>query len=172
MDLDDNVPLLVGHAGKALVAEDPRVVDEYVEAAKVVNGRLDDRFAVLDRRRVDDGLAARRLDFGDHLLGRLLVHVVDNDRGAELGVHGCVGLAEAVAGARDEGDLALEVDGGFRLLVARELLCLLEKLHVIGVRDVLWMLDVAVIEVDDLSEARLDLWTTGRPASARGTYQV
>ena len=58
MDIDDEVPVLVGHVLEGDVAEDTSVVDEDVDAAVVVDCGLDDLLALGDRVVVGDGLAA------------------------------------------------------------------------------------------------------------------
>lgn len=62
VDLHDQVPVLIFHVLEADVAEDTGVVDEHIDAAKVVNGSLDDALAVDDIVVVGDSLAAGLLD--------------------------------------------------------------------------------------------------------------
>ncbi len=91
VDVDDRVPLLLGHVDDHPVAQDPGVVDEDVELAEVVD-RLLDQLArggeVGDVGAVDDRLAPECLDLPHDVVGRTLVgarpvalraEVVDDD---------------------------------------------------------------------------------------------
>jgi hypothetical protein len=71
VDLDDEVPVGILHVLEARVAEDACVVDEDVDAAKGLDGRVDDALAELDAVVVGDGLAARGFDLVDDNIGRL-----------------------------------------------------------------------------------------------------
>lgn len=57
MNRDDSVPLSFGHSRERLVAQDPRVGNENMHSAKVVEGRLDDGLAVFRRANRSDSLA-------------------------------------------------------------------------------------------------------------------
>ncbi|KAI3479441.1 hypothetical protein L1887_58459 [Cichorium endivia] len=131
--VEHGVPLLVRHGGERLVAQDTGIVDDDVDRAKGVDGRLDDLLAVLDRADGGSGLAARLLDLVDDSGGVLLEEVVDHHVGAELAEHVGVGTAETGTGAGDEHGLAVETDGAFALVVGLGLLGTLEELHVVGV---------------------------------------
>ena len=65
MDLVDEVPILLLHVLEADVTQDACIVDEHIDAAKAVNGRLDDVLSVLDRVVVGNGLAARGANLVD-----------------------------------------------------------------------------------------------------------
>ena len=102
-----------GHLLERRVAEDAGVVDDDVDALPRVERALDDLRAVLDRVVVGDGLAARGLDLLDDLVGRggrlaaarvAAAEVVDDDLRAARREEQRVRAAEAVAGARDDGD--------------------------------------------------------------------
>ena len=114
VDVDDGVPLLLGHRHEHAVAQDAGVVDEHVEAPEGVDRRAHQRLAagpagdVVVRR---DGFAAGGAD----LLGRLLgdvTEVVDDDLGALGGEEARVLATEAPAGARDDRDPAVECPHG------------------------------------------------------------
>lgn len=66
MHRDDQVPVLVLHVLEADVAEDPGIVEQDVDAAKVLDSRLDDLVAVLHAVVVGDRLAACGFDLVDH----------------------------------------------------------------------------------------------------------
>ena len=79
VDVDDRVPLLLGHVEAHLVAEDPGVVDEDVEPAELVDRLRDQRLAAVPGRdvvEVGDGLPAGGDDLVDDLLGRALVRAL------------------------------------------------------------------------------------------------
>jgi len=65
VDLHDEVPVLVLDVLEGDVAQDTGVVEEDIDAAKRLDGRLDDALAVLDAVVVGDGLAASGLDLVD-----------------------------------------------------------------------------------------------------------
>ena len=71
VDVDDRVPLGLGHVGDHAVAQDARVVDEHVQLAERVDRGLDQALAALPVGAavgVRHRLAAHRLDLLDHLL--------------------------------------------------------------------------------------------------------
>ena len=105
---------------KALVAQNARVVDDDVDAAEVLDRRVDDRltsFGGGDRIHVGDRAPAGRGDLVDHDLrggpGTQTMHVdakvVDDHRRAAGQFLG-VGAAQAVPGSGDDGDLLVEAD--------------------------------------------------------------
>jgi hypothetical protein len=132
--LEDQVPVLVLHVLEADVAQDTGVVDEHVDAAEGLDGRVDDLVAVLDAVVVGDGLAARGLDLVDDDIGglqesahkpskcaevetHLAVGPLALERAAEVVHHyagaagrkeGGISLAETAARAGDDNDLAVE----------------------------------------------------------------
>ena len=71
MDLEDQIPIRLLHVLEADIAQDAGVVDEDVDAAKSIDGSLDNGFAILDRVVVGDGLAACGADLVDNLVGGL-----------------------------------------------------------------------------------------------------
>ena len=118
--LDDRVEFLLGHVEAHLVAEDPGVADEHVEATEGLDRLVDHplgaapaRAVVVVRGRVATG----RLDLVDDLLCRRLVgpltcsraaEVVHDDLRALLREEQRLGAPDAAAGAGDHGDLAVE----------------------------------------------------------------
>ena len=114
VDVDDDVPLLLGHRHEHAVAEDAGVVDEHVEAPEGVDRGADQRLAavpvgdVVVRR---DGLAAGGADLGGRLLGDV-AEVVDDDLGALGGEQQGVLAPEPAAGAGDDRDPAVECPHG------------------------------------------------------------
>ena len=114
VDLDDGVPLVLGHREDHPVAQDAGVVDEHVEAAEQVDRLLHQRLGAVERRHVGvvgDRHAAGRGDLVDHRLGRPGVAAGAVARAAEV-VHQHVGAvrgeqqrvlaADAPAGAGDD----------------------------------------------------------------------
>jgi hypothetical protein len=65
VDLEDQVPILVLHVLEADVAQNTGIVDEDVDAAVGLDGRLDNLVAILYTVVVGDGLAASSLDLVD-----------------------------------------------------------------------------------------------------------
>lgn len=60
------IPVLLLHILEADIAQNTRIIYQHVNAPEVVDGRLDDGFAVLDRVVVRDGLATCRSDLIDY----------------------------------------------------------------------------------------------------------
>jgi hypothetical protein len=122
VDGDDGVPQVLRHVLEALVPQDPGVVDDDVDAAEGVEGRLDHGVGALrrgDAVRVGHRRTAERLDLLDHLLGRPgrgpgavdgAPQVVDHDLGAPRGQQEGVLPSQTAAGAGDDRHLALEPD--------------------------------------------------------------
>lgn len=71
VDLHDQVPVQVLHVLEADVAQDAGVVDEDVDAAESLDGRVDDLVSVLDAVVVGDRLATGSLDLVDYNIGGL-----------------------------------------------------------------------------------------------------
>jgi hypothetical protein len=67
----NQVPILVLHILEADISEDAGVVEEDINAAKIINGSLDDSIAILDAVVVGDGFAACSLDFVNYNIGGL-----------------------------------------------------------------------------------------------------
>ena len=87
MDVDDRVPLGLGHVRQHPVAQDAGVVDQDVEVAERVDRRSDHALGTLevgDVLAVGDRLTAHRRDLVDHLLGRAEVAAGTVDRAAEV----------------------------------------------------------------------------------------
>jgi hypothetical protein len=105
---------------KITVAREPGIADQDVEIAERVDGRLDHRLRVGEVRDVAEvrhGLAAHLLDLLDHgARGRLVAalavdadpEIAHDDASALPGELERVRLAEAVRGARDHCDLAVQ----------------------------------------------------------------
>lgn len=94
MNIDNIVPLLVGHVGKSLVTEDTGVVDQDIDSAKVVDGGLDDSITILNISLVANGLASELLDF---LNGSIRIDkIVDNHGRTPFGKGQAVCAAETV----------------------------------------------------------------------------
>ena len=120
MDADDGVEVLLRHREDHLVAEDAGVVDDDVELAEGVDRLADDVLGPVEVGHVvvvGHRLAAPAADDVGHLLGRPLVRpfagdraaeVVDDDLGSLTGQLERLTPPDAVAGARDDGDLAVE----------------------------------------------------------------
>lgn len=144
VDVEDGVPQAVVHVVEGLVTEDTGVVDDDVNAAKGVDGTLDDGVAVLGRSLDTNGLAASSLDLVDNVVG--VDEIVDDEGGTSLGESQGVGAANTGASTGDEDDLAGVVNL-LTLLAGRELVGALGKLdEVVGLAGVLGVLG----EVDDL----------------------
>ena len=128
VDLDDRVPLLLGHVDEHPVAQDAGVVDQHVEVAEGLDGAVDEALAALpvgDVVAVGDGLAAHGLDLLDDLLrggqvgpGAVLgaAEVVDHDLGALRREQQRVLAADPAPGSGDDGDAAVKRSHGRRRL--------------------------------------------------------
>jgi hypothetical protein len=66
VNLHDQVPVVVLHVLEADVSEDSSIVDQDVDSAKSLDGRVDDLFTIFDRVVVGNGLASSCLDLLDH----------------------------------------------------------------------------------------------------------
>ena len=116
MDVDDRVPLLLGHVGEHPVAQDAGVVDDDVQIAERLDRGVDEALGSLpaaDTVAVGDGLAAHPLDLVDDLLGRRQVaaaavdrpaEIVDDDLGTVLGKAERVLATDAAARSGDDRD--------------------------------------------------------------------
>lgn len=71
VDLDDEIPVLVGQVLEANVTQDTGVVDENIDATKGLEGGLNDSVSILDTVVVSDGLAARSYDLVDDHISSL-----------------------------------------------------------------------------------------------------
>ena len=114
VDVDDRVPLLLGHRHEHAVAQDAGVVHEHVEASEGVDGGAHQRLAtgpagdVVVRR---DGFASAGADLLGRLLGDL-TEIVDDDLGTLGREESRVLAPEAPTGARDDRDPAVECPHG------------------------------------------------------------
>ncbi|MCY1445465.1 hypothetical protein D9M71_619800 [compost metagenome] len=111
MAVQNRVPLFVAHLLDDVVPGETGVVDDDVDAAKRIEGRLDDAIAKVRGRHVTDaggGIAAQGTDFGNHFFGRCLVQVVDDDLGALLGEFQRNAAADATAGTGNDRDFAFK----------------------------------------------------------------
>jgi hypothetical protein len=71
VDIDDEVPVLVGQVLEGDITQDTGVVDEDINAAEGLDGGLDDLLALGNRVVVGNGLAASGLDLVDNNIGCL-----------------------------------------------------------------------------------------------------
>ncbi|MNQ89124.1 hypothetical protein D3C85_1044220 [compost metagenome] len=119
MHVLDQVPLLLGHLVEGGIAQDAGVVDQDVDGAEGLQGGGDDLLALGHRVVVGDSLAAQGADLGDHGIGRggraaqafgADAQVIDHDLGASGTQQQGMGAAQAVAGAGDNGDFAVEAN--------------------------------------------------------------
>ena len=120
VDVDDGVPLLLGHVDEDAVPQDAGVVDQHVQVAERFHGAVDQAlpaFPVGHVVGVGDGFAAHALDLVGHLLGRRAVvaaavhrptEVVDHDLGALAGEEQCVFPADTPTGPSDDGNPTFE----------------------------------------------------------------
>ena len=69
MDLEDEIPVILGHLMERHVAQDAGVVDEDVDASVGVHRRLDDLVAELHRVVVGRCIATSLFDLGDYFVG-------------------------------------------------------------------------------------------------------
>lgn len=65
MNLHDQVPVLVLHVLEGDISQDTGIVNQDINAAKSLDGSLDDLLAVLDAVVIGNGIAALGLDFLD-----------------------------------------------------------------------------------------------------------
>ncbi len=121
VNLDDRIPLLLGHVEDRAVAKDARVVDEDVEVAIGLERLLDEILAALPTRDVvvvGARLTAGRLDLIDRLLRGPVVgtraipfaaEVIDDDLGAFRGQEHRVRTTDPASGTGDDRDLSVKV---------------------------------------------------------------
>jgi len=141
MHLVDDVPLVVGHVGKSLVAKDTSIVDENINAAVLFNGGLDNCLAILHIGLVADCLSTKLLNLLNNVIG--VDEIVNNDLCAALGQLQAVDAAKTSTATSDKRNLALEVQL-FALRVARQLLGLFEKLQCI--RGAMWVFRLGEVD--------------------------
>jgi hypothetical protein len=108
VDVDDQVPVLVGHLEQQVVAGDAGVVDQDVDAAELLDDPGDrgvDRGGVADvGADADVLLVPGRGELRGRRRGSRLVEVEDRDRRALLGEPGRAPEADALRRARDDRD--------------------------------------------------------------------
>ena len=73
MNCHHPVPVRVGHSFKADVLQYPSIVDQHVDAAKTVYGRLDNFLAILYAIEIGNSLSASCFDFMYNCIGRLFI---------------------------------------------------------------------------------------------------
>src|SRR5688572_7869833 len=103
MHLDHRIPVHRAHAVEDAVAQNAGVVHDAVDAAEVVDGRLDDALRALrvgNAVAVGNGRAAGLADLVDHLVGDRLVRALALGGAAEIVDHHLAAL-----GGGEHGDL-------------------------------------------------------------------
>jgi hypothetical protein len=135
---DHVVPLLFGHVHEHSIAQDSGVVDQNVEITERADRRVHHPLRPLPVGHVvvvRDGLAARRRDLGDDLLGRRRVaptairraaEVVHDDLGPFGGKEQRVLAADATRRTGDDGDASVECSH------CRLLSCLVKNPSLVG----------------------------------------
>ena len=116
MNLDDRIPLVLGHVGHHAIAQNAGIVDQNVELAELVDSLVDhalrpvptadvvavhNRLATFGNDFVGDLLCQRRIAAAAIDLG---TNVVDDDLGAVPRQHQGMLAAEAARGTRDNGN--------------------------------------------------------------------
>ena len=71
VNLVNKIPILVLHVLKANIPENTSIVNEDIDAAKVLDSRVDNGFTVLDTVVVGSSLASGSFNFLDHDIGSL-----------------------------------------------------------------------------------------------------
>ena len=93
MDIDHAIPLLIGHFLHHGIPRVSRVVNKDIQLSKLINGRLDDLLRNIRCGHIsqaEGGLPTNLLDCRCGLLGRVLIHIMDNYGGPLLSKHeGC-----------------------------------------------------------------------------------
>jgi len=84
VNLVHQVPVGLFHLQKAHISQDAGVIDDNVDATKVINGRLDDGLTVLHRVVVGCCLATGLFDFLDHQISGLGTCALASVGGAEV----------------------------------------------------------------------------------------
>ena len=112
VDVDHQVPLLLGHTHHQAVARDACVIDQHVDTAEVSEHLLDQLVGVIEVSRVGGiglSLDAEPLELLDEgLYGLVYLEVSDDDIGALLGVLQCYGTTDTTTGPGDDGHLVFE----------------------------------------------------------------
>ena len=65
MDLDDEIPVFILHVLEADVPQDPSVVQEHINSAKLFDGSFDDLLPIFNAVVISDGFASSCSDFFD-----------------------------------------------------------------------------------------------------------
>lgn len=71
MNLDDQVPIIIGHVLEADISQDACIVQEYVDSSEFFDRCLNDLLAILDAVVIGDGLAACLPNLVDDYIGSL-----------------------------------------------------------------------------------------------------
>jgi len=120
VDIDNGFEVVVAHLLQRRPANIPGILNEDVDAAVAVQGRVDDRLAAIcggDRFRAGLGRTAGRGDLAHHLLGRPRVGavpgdaaagIVDDDLRALRRKQQGVRAAQSPSASGDDGDEAVE----------------------------------------------------------------
>ena len=120
VDIDDAVPVLLGHAVEDAVAQDAGIVDDDVDPAELIDRLLDDPVGAVpfgDAVAVHHGLAAGAADFVDDLEGRAAVlpfardgaaDIVDHHLRAMRGHHHREAATDSTARTRDNRNFSVQ----------------------------------------------------------------
>lgn len=71
VDAEDEIPIGILHVLEADIAEDTGIVNEDIDAAESLDGRLNNSVTIFDAVVICDGLSASGLDFVDDDIGSL-----------------------------------------------------------------------------------------------------
>lgn len=119
VDLEDQVPLLIGHTGKGNILQDTGVVDDNINATEGLHGGLDNLLTIENRVVVGDGLSTGGTDLLDDNIGSTgrgslagvgSAKIVDDDRGTAGTESQSVGASESTTGTGDDDDTAVEAE--------------------------------------------------------------
>ena len=119
MHVDHRVELLIAHLADEAVPGVARVVDDDIDAAEPVDPALDEIIGKArrrDRSRNGQRLAANGFDFGNHLIRRVRVQIVQHHIGAVFRKFQRDGAADAAPGTGDIGGLACKFAHLFKVL--------------------------------------------------------
>ena len=82
MHCQNNVEHFVVHVGKCLITENTSIVDEHVDATKVINSSLHYSIAIFNRCLRRNGLGAQSSQFADY--GVRVDKIINNNLGSEF----------------------------------------------------------------------------------------
>ncbi|MCY1455343.1 hypothetical protein D9M71_724720 [compost metagenome] len=120
MAVEDGVPLLVAHLLDHIVPGVAGVVDDDVDAAKVVDRSLDEAVGEIDRRdtaHASDGFTPGVANLGDHFFSGCRIQVVDHHARTVSGQFQRHAASDATAGSCDQRDLTFEFFHGVFLVL-------------------------------------------------------